>query len=200
MNIEGSGPDLSKDQYDELHSLYRTIVQLYHPKMHPDISEAHKILFERANDAYRRRDLDALKLIYDMMISADSEQIEIEELLALLKATLVTSAETEEAAPDRSVTDYTLAKKLYSCFSQTAEEAALVQELEKCESESQDVTREIEEMYMRFPLSAREMLADPAQIEQYKKELEYRLREAKKRTQQLTGEIQTMIERSKRYE
>ena len=199
MNIEGDGPDLNKDQYNELHELYSTIVRLYHPKTHPDISDAHKLLFERANDAYRRRDLEALKLIYDMMISADSDQIEIEDLLAMLKSMLDTPDGETVELPDRAATDYTLAKQLCSSFVQTAEEAALRQELEKYEYESLDVSRSIERMYNRFPLTAMEMLADPAQVEAYKKELDRRMQNAKKRNEQLTREIQEMIERSKRY-
>lgn len=70
--------DLSEEQATGLQEIYSEIVKNYHPQTHSDLTEAHKELFKKAQEAYRRKDISALKLIYDMLTSADGEGMAFE--------------------------------------------------------------------------------------------------------------------------
>lgn len=102
--------ELTGEQAGDLQAIYHRIVQYYHPQTHPELTEVHRELFKKAQDAYRRRDLEALRLIYDMLLSADGEVLDLAVLLELLKNSVeITQTEPEEA--DDLSTDYALTGK-----------------------------------------------------------------------------------------
>lgn len=184
--------ELTGEQTNELQDLYHTIVKCYHPQMHPELTEIHKKLFMKAQDAYRRQDLEALRLIYDMLLQADGD-VDLGELLDLL-IEAVANGETEPVQKEYT-TDYALAAILYPHFRHTAEEASLQEEWERYKAEADGMMAVIENIQKVFPFSAAQMLSDPEQLESYKKELEYRLYEAKKERERLSQQIRSMIER-----
>ena len=73
--------ELSSEQSNGLQELYRDIVKSFHPQMYPELTDAHRELFKKAQKVYRRRDLAALKLIHEMMFSAQNDALELELLL-----------------------------------------------------------------------------------------------------------------------
>ena len=188
----GDFVELNEADAKELQELYRTIVKCYHPQMHPELTEIHKKLFMKAQEAYRQNDLEALRLIYDMLLQADGD-VDLGELLDLL----IDSAAKGETEPVSKgyTTDYALASVLYPYFTHTAEEAALQEEWDRYKKETNDITVVIDNIQGAFPFTAAQMLSDPEQLEAYKKDLEYRLYEAQKERERLSQQIRSMIER-----
>lgn len=184
--------ELTGEQTNELQDLYHTIVKCYHPQMHPELTEIHKKLFMKAQDAYRRKDLEALRLIYDMLLQADGD-VDLGELFDML-IDAVAKGETETVRREYT-TDYALASLLYPYFRHTAEEASLQEEWDRYKAEADGMMAVIENIQKDFPFSAAQMLSEPEQLESYKKELEYRLYEAKKERERLSQQIRSMIER-----
>ena len=186
--------NLTGEQTDALQDLYRQIVQHFHPQMHPEMTQNQKDLFAKAQDAYRRRDMTALQLIYDMLSSTEGEPL---NLTVTLELTLGDGdGETEKRVFS---TDYTLAKRLYNCFVPTAEEAAIQEEWQSCQQKQASLMRQVEELKQEFPFNAAEMLANPEQIEAYKQQLQHRKFEAEQSIRKLEMEIQSMMERVKAH-
>lgn len=183
---------LSQGQLDDLQELYQKIVKSFHPHMHPEITENQKLLFDKAQEAYRRRDMAALQLIYDMLTSTEGETMTMTLTLSFSVA-----EDDSEAERQSFTTDYTLAKKLYSCFVPTAEEVTIREEQQRCQEKQEQVMEQLEAMKQHFPFNAAQMLADPAQLEDYKRQLALRKYDAEKMIQKLENEIQSMLERVK---
>ena len=184
--------NLTGEQTDALQDLYRQIVQHFHPQMHPEMTQNQKELFAKAQDAYRRRDMTALQLIYDMLSSTEGEPLNLTVTFELTMGDGVGVTEKRLFS-----TDYTLAKRLYNCFVPTAEEAAIQEEWKSCQEKQVSLMQQVEELKQEFPFNAAEMLADPEQIEAYKQQLQHRRFEAEQSIRKLEVEIQSMMERVK---
>lgn len=135
-------------------------------------------------------------LIHNMLLNADGD--DLEALLDLLLSS-VSEQEMETVRRDYS-TDYALASTLYPFFTQTTEDVAIQEEWDRCKAETDVIMAELEHIRNDFPFTAADMLADPEKVEDYKKELEHRLFEAKKEREQLSELIRKMIERVAAYE
>ncbi len=61
------GEALSEEETKELKSLYRTIVKTLHPDIHPDVTKAQLNLFQNAVEAYENADINALRIIKEMV-------------------------------------------------------------------------------------------------------------------------------------
>lgn len=203
MHEEAAGPcapreyaELSEKESDELQELYREIVQDFHPEMHPELTEAHRQLFQKAQEAYRRRDLAALQLVHEMLFSTAENGAALEALLELLLGNMKETVKEESVPQNREhVTDYSLAGEIYGFFRPTAKEAALREEQGRYRQRTDRVMTEMETMRMRFPYTAAEMLADSEKVEAYKMELEHRLHSAVQVRERKEKEIRAMIER-----
>ena len=60
------GRVLSEAETKEFKKLYRAIVKILHPDLHPDLTDAQKRLFQNAVQAYQNGDLETLRLIHTM--------------------------------------------------------------------------------------------------------------------------------------
>ena len=191
---EGSGESgscarLNGEQADELQEVYSRIVHMCHPKMHPEQPETHRKLYEKAQEAYHRHDLAALKLIWTMLTTTEKEagagQVALTVGLGLSIG--------EGKGRDYS-TDYGLASELYSCFAPLDEEAGIAAEWRRYEEEADKEMQEIQEIREDFPFAAQEMLSSPEEIEAYKAELNQRLYNAQQTRRRMEDEIRVMIQ------
>ena len=182
--------ELSPERSNELQELYHEIVRNFHPQTHPELTEIHRQLYQKAQDAYRRRDLEALRLIYDML-TADKE-----ETYATISAGIsVTSGDEEtENALEHLKEDYSLAKELFSNFCASEDDIILKQQLEKYRAALDSAMAEVEEIRSSFPFTAADMLSDPDKTAAYMEELTHRLRTAEAECERLRNEIKIMIE------
>lgn len=184
--------ELSEEQSDELQELYREIVQEFHPQMHPELNEVHHKLFLKAQEAYRLRDVSALRLIHDMLFSTLEDEGAIGLMMELMVR--VNAAEEEdETLKEVNMTDYSMAAKLYSSFIPTVEEASIKEELSRFKLQTDQVMQEMDKMKTTFPYTTAEMLSDPEKVQEYREELEHRLFVAKEEILRRTEEIRTML-------
>lgn len=183
--------DLSPEQSGELQELYSRIVKQFHPSMHPEMTEAERRLYRKAQDAYRMRDLQALNLIWEMLTASDGEGLQL-AFDTVMKSDY--EEEQAERVPNRNYsTDYSLASVLYGSFIPLQEEAAIVEEWENYMDRTNSMMEQIQRMKQEFPYSAQEMLSDPQQVQAYKQELEQRMRNAQAERERLTKDIEKMI-------
>ena len=192
MPVPQEFAELSGEQSDELQDLYREIVQEFHPQMHPELNEVHHKLFQKAQDAYRLRDITALRLIHDMLFSTKEDESAFSLMLELMVGINLAEDE-EETLKEVNMTDYSMVAKLYSSFIPTVEEASIKEELSRFKSQTDQVMQEMDRMRTTFPYTAAEMLSDPEKIREYREELEHRLFVAKEEILRRTEEIRTML-------
>lgn len=191
--------ELSEEDSDELQMLYHEIVRRFHPQMHPELSDTHRQLYQKAQEAYRCRDLDTLRLIDKMLTDTqDGTESMIGEsdilvLAALLAEMMKEQKEDALAKQQPFETDYGLVSLIFGSFKPTTEEAALQEECRRCGEMATAVKTEIQELKSQFPYNAAEMLSDPQKIEQYKQLLAHRFYVATEEQKQRTEEIQMMI-------
>lgn len=195
--------ELTDEEQSELQHLYRTMVRNYHPATHPGLTEVHRELFQRIQDAYRRRDLEAMRLACDLMLRADDAEdpMDKEERLRLLMKYLPRKDPQEmEPAVVHVYTDYALAKLVYPHFQPLGEEMALQEEWNRCMASIQETQSFINAMQQDFPFTAEETMSDPEKTAAYRTELTGRLSDAKRKCQVLEAEIRSMIVKAVRHE
>nr|WP_296155523.1 molecular chaperone DnaJ [uncultured Peptoniphilus sp.] len=83
---------LPEEEQMELKKLYKAIVKRLHPDLNPSITEGEKELFYNATESYKLGDLITLRIIYDLTVKGEEEE------LSLPNASLVKEAERLEKA------------------------------------------------------------------------------------------------------
>lgn len=63
-----SGEVMTNEESKDFKKMYHTIVKALHPDMNPNASEEQTKLFEKAVAAYKKGDIDMMRLIYEMVI------------------------------------------------------------------------------------------------------------------------------------
>ena len=187
---------LSEEEREDLQDLYHRIVRSFHPETHPELTDTHRHLFQKAQEAYRRRDLPALRLIYQMLVDADG--ISLDDLLAMLSPEEAPTV--ERTSLKGHSTDFTLAGLLYPYIKPSAEETAVQESIRAFRNRADDILKEMDLIRTQFPHSAAEMLGDPEKVEAYKKDLERRMQNAVQEQERRTQEINAMIEREAHHE
>lgn len=185
-NIYG---DLSADGVNKLKELYDDIVRNFHPQVRTDMTEVQKQLYQKALAAYRRNDLDALELIHDMIFSTETGGISLDDLEISLSP-----SESDSEIEIDILKDFSLAAEIFDGFVPSLEEASAKEELDKYNALIESTMLEIENLKKQFPYSAEKMLNNPQMIEEYRKELDVRLHNAKEKRTKLEEEINKMTE------
>ena len=105
---------LPEEEQKELKTLYKAIVKRLHPDLNPSITEGEKELFYNATESYKLGDLNTLRIIYDLAVKGEEEELSLpndslqEEVERLEKAI---AAIREEIERIKSNPPYTL--KIY---------------------------------------------------------------------------------------
>ena len=184
-------PQLTEEQQDELQELYHKIVDGFHPQVHLNLTETEKALYEKAVDAYRGRNLDALKLINEILFK--------DNISLVLQASLsLDDAENDEqhasALAEALSADYTLAKQLYPYFEPSQQDAVLRSATERYTARREETENEIEQLRQTFPFTAQSTLADPEKTKAYLEQLSLRKLRALDAQKTLTLKINSIME------
>lgn len=105
---------LPEEDQKELKTLYKAIVKRLHPDLNPSITEGEKELFYNATESYKLGDLNTLRIIYDLTVKGEEEELSLpndslqEEVERLEKAVVAIREEIERI---KSNPPYTL--KIY---------------------------------------------------------------------------------------
>lgn len=187
----GQPLQLTGEQQDELQALYHKIVENFHPQVHPNLTDTEKALYEKAVDAYRSRNLDALKLIDEILFK--------DNMSLVLQASLsVDNAEDDEqhaaALAEALTADYTLAKQLYPYFEPSQQDAVLRSAAERYTARREETENEIEQLRQTFPFTAQSTLADPEKTKAYLEQLSLRKLRALDAQKTLTQKINSIME------
>lgn len=186
-------PQLDESEKRTLQRLYREITDSFHPAINPDITDTQKELYEKAQEAYRTQDVEAMKLIYDMLFSPiDKSELGF-EIHGANDSAEKRRNDYREFATALS-TDYKLAKKLYSFFMPTEEDAVVRDSLEMYNAQRQIIEEEIANIRKGFPFNAVETLNDKNKTEEYLAELRLRAKQSETEKSQLEQRINELIE------
>jgi len=168
--------ELSSEEEEELRSLYKEIVETFHPSIRPDLSDVKKTLFEHAVEAYRHQNLTMLRLLREMLW-ADMNEIEY-EAEASIEEKIVSPEQSAKEIADALMVDYTLAEAVFPCFNPMQEDNILQQTAANYLEECNAVLADVKAMLSAFPFSARETLADEVKTEQYLAQVRLRIAQA----------------------
>ncbi len=185
-------PQLTEQEEHTLQRQYREITSQFHPAMNPDISDTQKELFEKAVEAYKMQNVLEMKLIYDMLFSPV-------DLNAVDLARLVKEDTPEKWRADYGkmaselMTDYSLAKDLYSCFAPLEDDRAVLDALQEYDRQRKEIEEEIIKIKAGFPFNALDTMNDPAKMEEYMAELRIRAKRAKEEKADLEKRIEELM-------
>ena len=186
-------PQLTEQEQRTLQRQYREITASFHPAMNPGVTEAQKELYEKAQNAYRLQDVQAMKLVYDMLFVPEK----------LPEASVAAEETPYDAEKDRELyreiasilsTDYQLAKQLYPCFQPLEEDSVVRAAIDSCDAQRRAVEEEISEIQAGFPFNAASTLEDRAKTEEYLAELRVRAKRCELEKTELERQIARMTE------
>lgn len=181
---------LTVEEKEELQSLYKEIVSEFHPQVRSDMTETEKVLYQKTLDAYKRQNLEELRLIYDMLFTSEAGDLSLE--VSEIESEVDEAEELKEIAKEM-MEDYSLAAELYSCFESLEEDAVLHSTKTKYENMQAGIISEIEGIMNRFPFIAKDTLRDEEKLQAYLNSLSGRMNSAKESLEKLQTEIETMI-------
>ncbi len=190
-----TGYSIDPQDEKELQSLYKDIVEEFHPEVH-ELTDNQKYLYEKAVKYYRERKLDELRIAHDMLQADGSEAIEVSFSLsaALVEDDEEDLAEKIEEFVEEVSEDYSLANELFDSFEPTSEDLVLKEKKSDYEAQIRSVLAEIESIHQTFPFNAKETLRNEEKLQEYLDSLKMRLRQAEETIQRLNEEINRMLE------
>lgn len=68
---------LPEEEQKELKTLYKAIVKRLHPDLNPSITEGEKELFYSATESYKLGDFNTLRIIYDLTVKGEEEELSL---------------------------------------------------------------------------------------------------------------------------
>ncbi len=189
-------PQLNEQEEHTLQRQYREITAAFHPALNPDITDTQKELYEKAQKAYQLQDVEAMKLIYDMLFNPmDSADISL-----MSDSHIPTVQEMRDDYREFAValtTDYKLAKKLYPFFLPLEEDAVVRDTLESYDSQRKSVEAEISSIRAGFPFNAVSTLNDKNKVQEYLAELRIRAKQCEAEKAELEQRIEKLMEGTK---
>ena len=150
-------------------------------------------LFDKAQNAYRDQDCEAMKLVYDMLfepVDLGALQFAMQEIS---RADPLSPRQSFAKFAHEMETDYGLAKELYDCFLPVEEDRVVSSALDIYTAERHLVEEEIAEIRKGFPFNAAEVLSDPAKQDEYMMSLKLRAKQCENDTKQLKDTITELL-------
>ena len=187
-------PQLTEQQERTLQRQYREITSSFHPAMNADITDAQRELYEKAVDAYKRQNLDEMKIIYDSLFAP----VDLSGISFGIGSAAQTTPEERRAEyhgiANVLSTDYLLAKQLYDCFIPLEEDGVVLAKLREYEAQRRDVENEIAAIRAGFPFNAVDTMNDPAKTRAYLAELAVRAKRCELEKDDLEKRIAALTE------
>lgn len=182
-------PSYSDSDQNELQTKYRSIVRDFHPKVNRNITDIQRELYEKAVEAYKRQNLEAIRLIYDMLydkagtdgavsVTTDSEDE-------------ITQKDIQEMS-NYFATDFSLAAQLYPMFVKTESDAVFWEKINETKNSIEETENEINGIISEFPFVAEETLKSEEKTNEYLTELSLRLKKASAQKEILSLKIEKM--------
>ena len=185
-------PQLTEEQLHTLQRQYREITSNFHPAMNKDLTEAQRELYEKAVEAYKMQDVEAMKVIYDALFSPVD-----------MSGAISTERHEPTAEERRSdygqiasalTTDYLLAKKLYDQFVPLEEDSVVLDTIQMYDEQRKGVEAEIEKIRQSFPFNAVETMESRERTEEYLAELRLRAKRYERERAELEAKIAALTE------
>lgn len=183
-------PQLTDDQKYTLEKLYKEIISSFHPALNNDLTDTQKELYQKALNAFRMQDVDAMRIIYDCLfergevVVSTAENMEISEDKRAEYKTMAVSLST----------DYTLAKKLYPFFAPLEDDIIVLNAISDCNQKIKAIDEEIVRIRSGFPFNAVETMNNKEKTEEYMAELRIRLRRSEAEKHELDEKIRNLTE------
>ena len=163
--------ELSPEEMEELQHLYKDITASFHPEINTQATIVQKELYQKALEAYKNQDLEAMKLIHSMLFhTGDDMDLDLE-------------VQPGEAADDDTLmhnivehflTDYELARSLYPCFIPAKEDEVLRVKQDGIHQKLNDCLQANEMLQKGFPFNAREVIENESKRGEYLASLRFR--------------------------
>lgn len=186
-------PQLSEAEQRTLQRQYREITSDFHPAVNHNLTDAQRELYEKAVQAYKMQDVEAMQVIYDALVSPVD-----------LSLSLSLEGGGEESPEERRAdyrklagelgTDYRLARELYECFVPLEEDGVVRDALARYDVQRREVEAEIARIREGFPFNAVPTMDSPEKTEEYLAELRLRARRYEEEKAELEGQIAKMLE------
>lgn len=192
-------PVLTAEEQSKMQEMYRQIIRDFHPQLNIDVSETQKDLYEKALDAYKRQNFDAVSLIHDMFYDALKTEGAVEYVVqetTIAKTKDQIAEEQKRGVEDISAalaTDYSLASKLFACFSALESDVVLQSATARYTEERQKVLAEIDQIREGFPFNAKAVLQDPAKVNEYLESLQSRYRRCEEAQEEIERKIGKLL-------
>ena len=186
-------PQLTEQEKKTIQRQYREITNKFHPAVNPDISETEKELYEKAVEAYKLQDVEAMDLIYDLLFEPD-ENVRLNIAFEMREPTREEKRADYHNTAQKLSIDYRLAKKLYSFFRPLESDKIVMDTLQHYENERRSVEEEIDKIRSGFPFNAETTINDSAKTQEYLAELRIREKNAAAEKAELEQKIAQMTE------
>ena len=186
-------PQLTDQQAHTLQRQYREITGSFHPAMNPDATETQRELYDKAVEAYKIQDVEAMKVIYDSLFAPQ----DLGELVLTTDNSAPTPDERRSAyraVASALATDYFLAKKLYDCFIPLEEDRVVLDTLNSYNDQRKAVEEEINRIREGFPFNAAATLEDPVKANAYMAELQVRANRCQEEKMELQEKLAALTE------
>ncbi|MCR5484682.1 MAG: hypothetical protein K6F09_03725 [Clostridiales bacterium] len=166
-------PQLSDQEIEALKKLYHDITGVFHPAMNKDLSDTQKELYNKAVEAFRMMDVDAMQVIHDSLF--DPSDVNMNRL-SLERDSKKETDERElyHDAANALSTDYSLAKTLYPYFVPLEDDTIVENAIADCNAKRKEIEEEIGNIRSDFPFNAVETMNSSAKTAEYRIELKIR--------------------------
>ena len=174
-------PQLTDEEKEEMQSIYKQIISVFHPAINTELTEAQKDLYQKATDAYRRQNYKEIKLLSNMLFIEirDTEKISAEVVSdAKPDPDKKDSGKLLHSYSESLAADYSLAAELYECFEMQEDEAVILSAMENDNKQFKSLEKDIKEIRSGFPFNAEKVINDPAKAAEHREDLNVRLRAA----------------------